>query len=122
MDDDDDDSFAGLFGGSDTTATDFSSTGTVSTASTSQAQSNASAWGSLDSLGSTATGVASSILSALGANVTGQVNNATLLQATGAQTAALTAAAAANPNQWQTFLYVGLALAGAVLIYKAVKG
>lgn len=120
----DDSSFSldSLFGGSDTTATDFSDqvSGTV-TPSTSLASSNSSSWGSLDSLGSTASGIAASILGSAGSLITGQINNQALLNATGAQVQSTQALATANPNKWQGFLLAGVAVLGIVLVINAVR-
>ena len=80
-----------------------------------------SAWGGLDSLGGSVSGVASGILSSFGNLVSAQINNQALLTSTGATTAPLTNAPAANPNVWHTVLIGGLVLAAGVAIFMAVR-
>lgn len=81
----------------------------------------ADSWGSLDDLGSSASGVAGSILSGFGNLVTSQLNASALLTATGAQAKATTNAATTNPNAWQYLIIGGVVLLAGFAIYKAVK-
>lgn len=80
-----------------------------------------SSWSGLDSLGSSASGVASSILSSFGNLVSAQINNKALLTSTGATTAPLTNAPAVNPNVWHGVLIGGLVLAGGFAVYMAMR-
>lgn len=80
-----------------------------------------SSWSGLDSLGGSVSGVASGILSSFGNLVSAQINNKALLTSTGATTAPLTNAPAANPNVWHAVMIGGIVLAGAAAIYLAVR-
>lgn len=80
-----------------------------------------SSWAGLDSLGSSASGVASGILSSFGNLVSAQINNQALLTSTGATTAPINNAPAANPNVWHGVLIGGLVLAAGVAIWMAVR-
>lgn len=81
----------------------------------------ASAWGGLDSLGGSVSGVASNILSSFGNLVSAQINNKALLTSTGATTAPYNNAPAVNPNVWQPIMIAGLAVGAAVAIWIAVR-
>jgi hypothetical protein len=69
-----------------------------------------SAWGGLDTLGSTTSNVASNIFSSLGNLVSAQINNTALLTATGKTAASLTAAKAASANAWHNYVLIAVAL------------
>jgi|SRR6185437_9614753 len=81
----------------------------------------ASSWSGLDSLGSSVSGVGSSILSSFGNLVSAQINNQALLTSTGALTQPLTNAPTANANVWSKVMIGGLVLAGIVAVVWAVK-
>lgn len=78
-------------------------------------------WGSLDTLGSGVSNVASSILTSYGNLVSAQVNRTALLTATGKTGVSLTGAPLANANSWGAFLLIGVAALGVVAVIWAVK-
>jgi len=95
--------------------------GTVPDPTFQQSSDPQSAWSGLDTLGSSVSNVASSVLTSFGNLVSAQVNKTALLTATGAVGRSNTAAPTANPNTWKIFLAIGLVLVGGLLVWKVVK-
>lgn len=80
-----------------------------------------SGWSGLDSLGGSASGVASNILSSFGNLVSAQIDNKALLTSTGATTAPYNNEPTSSANMWSKILIAGLVVGAGVAIFMAVR-